>query len=85
VTVVRWRRRAFKRSSSSLTLRLTVDFGIPSCAAAVVKLPACTTRANTSISFKSMRHCSISSAVGLRRGEEEIRRIGRRLRSEGTI
>ena len=46
--VVRCSSRAFSRSSSSDTFRLTVDFGIPSSAAAAVKLPACTTRANTS-------------------------------------
>jgi hypothetical protein len=56
--LVRCRSRDFRRASKSLTFLLTVDFGIPSCVAAVVKLPACTTRAKTSISLRSMAHCS---------------------------
>ncbi len=42
------------RSSSSETLRLTLDFGMSSCLAAAVKLPDCTTRVKTSSSFRSM-------------------------------
>ena len=61
--VVRCSRRAFSRSSSSDTFLLTVDFGIPSSAAAVVKLPACTTRANTSISLRSMAYCTMHGTV----------------------
>jgi hypothetical protein len=42
------------RSSSDETLRLTVDFGIDNRRAAPLKLPAWTTRAKTTISFRSI-------------------------------
>jgi hypothetical protein len=40
-------------ASSAATLRLTDDFRRPSAAAAAVKLPASTTRANTAIRLRS--------------------------------
>src|SRR5215470_18068335 len=46
-------RRAPTRFSSSPTLRLTVDFGIPRCLAAAVKLPVSATAAKTTIAFRS--------------------------------
>jgi len=51
--VVRWSRRAPILSSKSETFRLTLDLGIFSRLAAAVKLPACTTRVNTSSSLRS--------------------------------
>src|SRR3984957_17310107 len=51
--VVRWTNRTPTSRSSAAMRRLTVVLGMPSKRAAAVRLPASTTRANTTISFRS--------------------------------
>jgi hypothetical protein len=46
-----------------LRIGVTVDFGIPRCADAAMKLPACTTRVNTMISLRSTADNPIGGTV----------------------
>src|SRR5690606_39802005 len=60
---VRWTSRTPCRSSSWASLRLTVDFGSPSCSAAPVKLRVSATFVKTRMSFRSMAAADSSRAT----------------------